>query len=500
MSIKQYAPTNGQEPEVSNQACALACPVSIFDLAGILGLDPSSLCGLAGRPDLQIKRVCIDSRAAGPDSLFVALRGARVDGHDYLEAVARAGVGTALVAQAFADSHKDLLKKLESEHGLVCLAVRDPLASLQDWAAAYLGTLSGLLRIGVSGSNGKTTTKEMLRQVLSIGKRVFASPGNLNSVIGLPLAALALDSRTDLAIFEMAMSEVGEMQRLARIVFPDLAVITNVGTAHIGNIGSREGIAAEKKQIFSGFAGTGLAFVPGDDDFADFLSHGIRGKVQRFGELDTAGYTGWSAWEGGQIIHWQGLDVHLRAAGKHIRSDALAVISMAVHLGIAPIDIQRGLESWTPAFGRNEILVGPVTVVQDCYNANPDSMSASLEAFMDLACDGGRRIAVLGDMRELGSHSPEAHRGLGQRVAGLDLDLVIFFGHEMAAAFQAWNETQATTGHMAAEHHADFESLVDSVRLKVMTGDRVLLKASRGMELERLTPILQGLAFADKGR
>ena len=490
MSLQQYQTATGGR-EITNQACALACPVSLGDLAGILGLGPQALGMVAGRGETMVKRVCIDSRAAGPDTLFVALKGARTDGHAYLEDIARAGCIAALVSFDFAAGQPEHLRSLATEHGLVALIVADPLRSLQEWASAWLGTLQGLVRVGVTGSNGKTTTKELLQQVLSVRKRVFASPGNLNSVIGLPLAALAVEPGTGIAVFEMAMSERGEMQRLARLVFPDLAIITNIGTAHIGNIGSQEAIALEKKQIFSAFDGLGVAFIPGDDDFAHLLASGVKGSVIRFGEHDTAGYQGWEAWESGQILKWGGETIHLHAAGRHVRSDALAAISLAVHLGMEAADIRQGLEAWRPAFGRNELLEGRMRVVQDCYNANPDSMKAAIEAFMEQDPGAGGRAMVLGDMRELGSHSADAHAELGRRLADLPIDVLLLFGTEVQATWQAWHSAGGTAARGSALC-AQFEELARRAENLLQDGDLVLLKASRGMELERLTPVLLG--------
>jgi UDP-N-acetylmuramoyl-tripeptide--D-alanyl-D-alanine ligase len=485
MSFQQYAPVDGRE--ISNQACALSSPLTVAALVALVGAEPR----LSGSGDAPVRRVCIDSRAAGADSVFVALKGERADGHRFLADVARGGCVAALVSREFIAGQPEGF----TIEGLSLLVVPDPLCALQDWAADNLRRRPGLLRIGITGSNGKTTTKDLAAHVLSTAMAVFVSPGNLNSVIGLPLAALAVPASAEAAIFEMAMSEPGEMARLARIVFPAFAIVTNIGTAHIGNIGSRDGIAKEKKQIFAEFTGTETAIIPGSDDFTGFLGESLRGRVIRFGELHSAGYQGWEAWEQGQVIHWRGQAVHLRAAGRHLRSDALAVIALGEALGIAPEAIRRGLEGWHPAFGRNELLRGRVNLVLDCYNANPDSMAASLEAFAELDAAGGRRAVVLGDMRELGAHSAAAHAAIGETVARMDLDTVLFFGAEMERAWHAWQAARATgagSARIRAEHHPDFPGLAAAAIRLIGDGDLVLLKASRGMELERLKPVLLG--------
>lgn len=495
---------------LSNQACTtgklwkLADIISVLRSAQVLDevLFARYLSALPGADatydESEISLVCIDSRAAAQNGLFVALKGARHDGHDYLEPVAKLGTRFALVSRQANQAIVDTLVGLAQNYGFLGLPVIDPLSALQLLAKHYLAGLPSITRIGVTGSSGKTTTKDLLLAALGKSKRVFASKGNLNSIIGLPLAALALDASYELAIFEMAMSEKGEMAVLADIVSPDLAVITNIGLAHIGNIGSQEGIAYEKKQISSRFDGRQTVCLPETDAWSDYLADGVKGTVVRYGEKSLSGYEGFASWKSGQIVQWKGQSIHLRLPGAHNRLDALAAILVADRLGLSPKAICEGLESFVPGFGRSEILEGGVTLVQDCYNANPDSMKASIAAFADMDKAAGSSVMILGDMLELGAESKLRHAEIGEFAARSGVDVILFCGQEMQAAFEAATEIETTENQKNDHilHVAWFSTrgqLSAAISDYVDYGDLVLLKASRGMEMEQLSPQLLAL-------
>ena len=274
--------------------------------------------------------------------------------------------------------------------------------------------------------------------------------------------------------------------------------LLNIGLAHIGNIGSQEGIAYEKKQIFSRFSGGQVACLPETDPWSNYLASDLRGTVLRYGETSLPGYEGHTSWKSGQIINWRGQAIHLRLPGAHNRQDALAAITVAQHLGLSPETIRAGLEAFAPGFGRSEILEGGVTLVQDCYNANPDSMKASITAFADMECGGGSRVMILGDMLELGLESAKRHAEIGVVAARSGADVILFCGKEMEQAYASATEIESAAD-IASDHilHLAWFATRDQLALALSdyidAGDLVLLKASRGMEMEKLSPQLLAL-------
>jgi UDP-N-acetylmuramoyl-tripeptide--D-alanyl-D-alanine ligase len=443
--------------------------------------------------DAGIDSVMVDSRAVTPGALFVALPGERTDGHEFLRQAAEKGAAALLVSNAQALRRRDELAALSSAHGLGIVSVPDTLAALQDLARVHLGRLTSVTRIGVTGSNGKTTTKEIIGSILTRHASTAVNEGNLNSDIGLPIACFGVGARHRYAVLEMGMNRVGEMGILAGIVRPDLALITNIGMAHIGLLGSQDAIAAEKKRIFAHFDGRQAGFLPEGERYRGFLAEGVRGKMVVFGPGSTPGFQrSESMGLGGTLIHWEGFRIRFPLFGPHNLANALGALSVARELGVPNAEIRDGLEAVAPLFGRSQVIHGPVTVIADCYNANPDSMARSLEFFESLPWEG-RRIAVLGGMRELGGQSGPAHADLGRRLRETRLDLVFLVGAEMGPAWKS-AEGGASMDRLAWETNLD--SLDRLLRSLVRPGDIVLLKGSRGLELERLLP---GLTAVTKG-
>jgi UDP-N-acetylmuramoyl-tripeptide--D-alanyl-D-alanine ligase len=287
----------------------------------------------------------------------------------------------------------------------------------------------------------------------------------------------------------MGMNRRGEIEELARIVEPAVALITNTGSPHIGILGSRTMIAKEKKNIFSRFSGTERALIPEDDDFTDFLAEGIRGQVVFYGP---ASFPEWEGVRdlglGGSEIRWAGEWVRFRLPGKHNLKNALAAAALAREAGAGGDAIRRGLESVKPLFGRSEVVEGPVSVIRDCYNASPESAAGAL-AFCDGLDWGGRKIYVMGSMLELGDHARKAHEDLGRLLAASGADKVFLFGEEMKTAAEALGRA----GRKDFFHAGDMEDLAAALEKYVRPGDLVLLKGSRGNALERLSGLLAGI-------
>jgi UDP-N-acetylmuramoyl-tripeptide--D-alanyl-D-alanine ligase len=435
-----------------------------------------------------VERVVIDSRQAGPGTLFVPLPGSRTDGHEHLlDALAR-GSAAVLVERRRWRRLAAVVGPEARQRGASVILVASPLAALQDLARFHLRRLGEVRRVGVTGSNGKTTTKELIAGMLAREAPTAATAGNLNSEIGLPLASFQVGPQHRYAVFEMGVNRRGEMDVLAGIARPQAVLITNIGTAHIGPLGSQEGIAREKKRAFRGFNGRQKAFLFEGEPYYRYLARGVRGQVIPFGPKSTPGFEG-SEDLGldGTLIRWEGLRIRFPLFGHHNLLNALGALTLAVQMGASREAVRGALEAAAPLEGRSQILRGErggPTVIQDCYNANPESMRRLLEFVTPLAWPG-RKIAVLGSMLELGEATHEEHRRIGAAAARAGFDCLLLFGDEMAGAYEELRRS-GFSGY--AEWTADFASLRQQLRNLARPEDLVVLKGSRSLELERLVP------------
>ncbi len=443
--------------------------------------------------DLSVTDIQIDSRKCGANSLFVPLKGENSDGHFFIEAAVSAGSSLCFVHRHYYLEHEAFLRRVMGKYRVSFLVVDDPLSALQRLAAGHLRNLHDLTVIGITGSSGKTTTKELLGAILSQYDHTAVSPGNLNSVIGLPLAALGIREGHRFAVFEMAMNSPGEMDVLVDIARPRYAAVTNIGMAHIGLLGSREAIAAEKRKIFTHVGRSGRGFLPEDDAYKGFLAEACIGPVEYFGPGSTPGFEGAKdlGLDGTEIM-WKGRVLRLPLIGRYNLKNALCAVSVALSFGVPDDEIVRGLMKVRPLFGRGEVLTGRVTVIRDCYNANTDSMVEAMD-FVGSLHWTGRKILILGSMKELGTETETAHRHIGGYAAGSDVDAVFFYGEETAASYQnAMAAESENHGGKRIGWAADFGDLEEQVYGYVKPGDLLLLKGSRVVELERLTSGLVG--------
>ena len=444
-----------------------------------------------------LNSVSIDSRKVERGALFAALAGSASDGHRYVQAALKAGAAGIMAARSRLGDPDLALEKIVRDAGAALLSVDDTLRGLQDAARLYLEGFPRLLRVGITGSSGKTTTKELAAAMAGREKRVVMNPGNLNSETGLPLAVFNVRACHEVGIFELGMNRRGEIAELAEVLKPQLALITNIGTSHIGNIGSAEGIVNEKKMLFSRFTGAETALIPEDEGFRDALAAGVRGRVLFYGrrsftELGDVRDLGLD----GAEITWEGIPARLRLPGAHNVQNALAAAAIAKAIPVGHEAIRGGLGSVKPLFCRSEILRGPLTVIRDCYNANPESARAAIEL-----CDGldwpGRRLYVMGSMLELGEAAPAAHREMGRLLAGSRADWVFLFGKETAEARDRLNS--APPGErIPCFYTGSMDALARALGDAIRPGDLVLLKGSRGCALERLDAVLvhpKGPAF-----
>lgn len=434
--------------------------------------------------DAEVTTLAIDSRSCAPGALFFALPGTVSDGHAYVEAAFRAGAVGAVVARSW---HADGAQRdLVVRHRDALLPVGDVLRALQEVARVHLRERASTPLVGVTGSAGKTTVKEFIAATLSSLGNVYRSPGNLNSDIGLPLAVSEISPSTRVAVLEMGMNRRGEIDELVSIAPPEHAVITGIGTAHIGKIGSAEGIAAEKKRICSRFTGRQTLYVPSEDRFAPFLSADVHGQVVFFGPTATSGFSS-DGDEGieGQRVRLSGRRFLLRHHGRHNLANAAAAVAVARGFGVADGYIADALESVDPVEGRGRVLGRNPLVIDDSYNASPEAVRAAVRSARSIE-PKRRHILVLADMLELGGDAAAWHEDVLRDVVDghRDCEQLILFGPHMSAAAR-----RLGLGVPAVQDAANgFQELSEVIRTHVLPADVVLLKGSRGMRLERLLP------------
>jgi UDP-N-acetylmuramoyl-tripeptide--D-alanyl-D-alanine ligase len=446
-------------------------------------LGAQMLCAEQEQSPCGFSSVSIDSRPVQNGGLFVALPGAVHDGHAFVEQAFKNGAAAALVERRKVETHN--LASLANAMGKVIIIVENSLRGLQDAARAYLRQFPRLLKIALTGSAGKTTTKESTAAIAGMEKNTVMNPGNYNSETGLPLAAFNVRSCHEVGIFEAGMNRAGEIAELAAVLNPDIALITNIGSAHIGILGSKEAIAQEKKNIFSQMNENGIALIPADSPFRDFLAEGARGKVSFYGESSFAELGGVRdrGLDGSEII-WDGERVRFPLPGRHNLANAFAAIAIAREIPVSAQAIRHGLESVKPLFGRGEILYGRATVIQDCYNSNPESVARALE-FCDSLDWTGRRLYVMGEMLELGEDSRGAHEDMGRLLRDSKADMIFLYGEAIRPAAEILQD-----GALSVMHTCDMDELSRALDACVRSGDLVLLKGSRGCALERLCAVL----------
>jgi UDP-N-acetylmuramoyl-tripeptide--D-alanyl-D-alanine ligase len=423
----------------------------------------------------------VDSRKLKAGDVFVAVPGERVDGHEFVADVLARGAGGALVSRRPAGPASPR----------PVLLVKDTVEALQA-AARHRRSSSSARVVGVTGSNGKTTTKEMIAQVLAAGgKSVYSTPGNFNSRIGLPIALWSLELRHTHAVFEMGASAKGHIAALAALARPHVGVLTHIGRAHIETFGSREGVAEAKWELVASLPPEGLAVLNADDPFLMARRPRARARVVTYGltpgaEVRAEDVAQDPAASFTLVAGGKKVPVRLPVPGTFNVSNALAAAAVALNEGLSLEDIVRGLAGFrAPAQRMQERRgKGGSLFLVDAYNANPDSMKASLESFA-AAYPRLRRVAVLGGMRELGDTSAAEHRALGALAAGAGLDKLFFLGPEGAEVAAGWTGSKA--GLTLAADKPALRSLLEK---ELLPNTVFLFKASRGVGMEDVYELL----------
>jgi UDP-N-acetylmuramoyl-tripeptide--D-alanyl-D-alanine ligase len=471
--------------------------LEFLDVQRAASLAACELLGVEERKErIHIEGVAVDSRKCERGDLFIALKGERTDGHRYLKDAVSRGAAAVMVDRSFYRSTEG--GALINELGVPILVAENGLKSLQRLAKSRVQDFTDVRRIAVTGSNGKTTTKELIASVLSSTGRTVKNPGNLNSEIGLPQALLSVRAEHRYGVFELGINHPGEMDLLTDIYRPQFTVITTIGTAHIGLFGSREAIAREKAKALEALPGDGRAFIPADSEWAEYLEALSPAPVEKYGErstrgvesVETRGLKGWR-------IRYEGTEIALPLPGRHNLSNALAAIHVGRHFEVDAEGIRTGIEAVSLPEGRSRLHTGPVSIFEDSYNANLDSMKPVID---ELARDvePGGLVLVLGAMKELGGEAENAHRELAETVFRSGAKAAFLLGEEMKWTEESLKSLGFPGLLFMSEDFSELETaLVDYLE----GGETVLLKGSRLMELERLVePIKHIVPASAAGR
>ena len=433
---------------------------------------------VAGEFDLEAvaQGYSIDSRTIQPGELFFAVKGERVDGHDFVSQALEKGAVAAVI-------RKDRSPRYADKTHL--MSVDDTLAALQTLASA-VRRLWGKTLIGITGSVGKTTTKEAVAHVLSTRFRVLKSEGNFNNHFGLPLMLLKIEPEHDIAVIEMGMSHAGEIAALAKIAQPEIGVVTNVAPVHLEYFDSVAGIARAKYELIDALPAGGTAVLNADDEYVSQFGRDFRGKVILYGMRASAdvraenirplGSEG-SAFD--LIVDGCREKAILHLIGTHNIYNALAAVAVGLERGLSPSEGVAALASLRPSDKRGQVVkLGNITVINDCYNCNPKALEAMVDALA--AMPAKRRIVVAGEMLELGPAGDDLHRQAGEHIAKSKIDLLLGVRGQAQQTVEA-----ARRAGMRAEFVATPEEAGEWLARESRDGDVVLLKASRGVKLER---------------
>lgn len=449
-------------------------PITLHEVA-------KACCGtLHGDPELKITSIVTDSRKAGDGSLFAAIKGARVDGHRFIPAVAEQGA-VCVLCEEKPDVEINYIK------------VESTLVALKG-IAEYYRSLFTIPFVGITGSVGKTSTKEFISAVLAQKYNVHKTGGNFNNELGVPITLFGLEEEHEVAVIEMGISGFGEMTRLSKMVKPDISVITNIGYCHLENLGDRDGVLRAKTEMFEYLKKDGVIILCHDDDKLRTVTdyHGIRPIFYGTGNdeyraenitekgLDGIGCTLIHHARMDDSVEDVRIDVTIPTMGRHNVLNALCAMAVGTQLGLSADEIKRGLESFENVGSRNHIIkTDTLTIIDDCYNANPTSTKAGLDTLSKL---GGRRIAILGDMKELGKDELALHREVGAYAKEVGIDMLVAVGPLSEATAEGYGE--------GAYYAATVERCIDRIKRYLRPGDTILVKASHSMQFERIVEAL----------
>ena len=441
--------------------------------------------------DVHSGRVVIDSRLIKPGDLFWALRGEHHDGHDFLVEARQRGASAAIVRfDRLAQAQEVWQSGSEPGPAPPLIVVEDTLTALAEFAHWHRPQQEALV-IGVTGSFGKTTTREMIHAVLSASHPGIRSLKNFNNHIGLPLSLLELDHTHDFAVFEMGASAVGEIALLAEIAQPDIGVITGIGLAHVAGFGSTEGIIRGTGELLEALPLSGFAVLPGDDPVTRAMASRARCPVLFVGESEVNHVRATNVRLANQRLTFEveHIEYTVPVSGRHFLTAALTALAIANEIGLSPTNIAQGFANFQAVPGRCQVHhIGPWTVIDDTYNANPASMRAACETLRDWQ-GVNKRLLITGDMLELGTHAESAHIELGRAAAEAGVDGLLVVGEQ--AEMVIHGALAGGLRHSRLAQCDDLETLLTVLDCVLEPGDVVLVKGSRGMRMERVVEWLR---------
>lgn len=436
--------------------------------------------------DKVITNITTDSRTVEEGSLFIAIKGAKSDGHDYIESCYEKGALCCLSEKKLEGIDKPYIQ------------VNSSLQALKDLAEYYRSNLNVKV-VGITGSVGKTSTKETIASVLEQKYKVLKTNANFNNEIGLPLTVFRLREDDEVAVLEMGISDFGEMTRLTKIAKPDICVITNIGICHLENLKDRDGILRAKTEIFKSMNPDGSVILNGDDDKLITVSEvygkkpvffGIENKDANIhaGDVKNLGLDGMSCTMYGLDAEnaQEGIEINIPVAGYHMVYNAMAAAAVGKELGLTTEQIKNGIKNLKTISGRNNILKGNgYTVIDDCYNANPVSMKASIDV-IDTAI--GRKVCILGDMFELGENEKQLHYEVGEYLAGKSVDVLITVGELSKMIAKGVSDIQSKQNNISCKIYSydTKDALFKELSQLIQEGDNILVKASHGMNFTEI--------------
>lgn len=471
-------------------------------MTGMKGMTPIKLAEVCGGTyfgpeqagNREISCLVTDNRQIETGGMFVAIKGEKVDANRFIPATYEAG---ALCCMSENAPEEQNYSEIQNQ---AYIQVKSCLQALKDMATYYRMQCQALV-IGITGSVGKTTTKEMIASVLSQKYNILKTQGNFNNEIGVPLTLFRLREEHEIAIVEMGISDFGEMSRLTAIAKPDLCVITNIGPCHLENLGDLDGVLRAKTEIFEGLSERGLAFLNGGDEKLLTIQNVNNKKPVFFGmshqnavypnHIESHGLAGTDV----EITAWQEdnfftIQAHVPMPGMHMVINALAAAAIGQELHLMPDEIAGGIEAFRPVEGHGSILeTERFTIMDDCYNANPASMKAGLDVLSEVE---ERKVAILGDMFELGTEEEKLHYDTGIHAAKKGIDLLILIG-QLAKQYQLGAESCLSDADKSLEicYFATIEEAQETLPNLLKTGDAILVKASHGMHFEKIVASLQ---------